>query len=188
MRLGHHAGCTPLSAIVRKILLSGAAAILLPVIVVVGVGYLLPVKHVAVVEREMSATPTFVFAAISATEEYPRWRTGVERVEPLPDEAGLKRFREVGSDDAITYVVQEAVPDRRLVTRIADPSLPFGGAWSYDLRPTQTGTIVRITENGEVYNPVFRFVSRFVMGHERTMKTYLSDLDRFLSDSGSISP
>ena len=36
----------------------------------------------------------------------------------------------------------------------------------------------RITENGEVYNPLFRFVSRFVMGHTRTIDTYLGDVAR----------
>jgi hypothetical protein len=36
--------------------------------------------------------------------------------------------------------------------------------------------VVRITEEGEVYNPVFRFISRFVIGQTRTIETYLRDL------------
>jgi hypothetical protein len=36
--------------------------------------------------------------------------------------------------------------------------------------------MLRITEQGEVYNPVFRFVSRFVIGQNRTIETYLRDL------------
>jgi hypothetical protein len=35
---------------------------------------------------------------------------------------------------------------------------------------------VRITENGEVYNPLFRFVSRYVIGHNRTIDAYLRAL------------
>jgi len=31
---------------------------------------------------------------------------------------------------------------------------------------------VRITENGQVYNPVIRLMSRFVLGHTRTMDIY----------------
>ena len=38
--------------------------------------------------------------------------------------------------------------------------------------------MVRITEDGEIYNPIFRFVSRFVMGYETTMKQYLSSIGR----------
>ena len=35
-----------------------------------------------------------------------------------------------------------------------------------------------ITERGVVYNPIFRFVSRFLMGYTATMKTYLNALAR----------
>jgi len=38
------------------------------------------------------------------------------------------------------------------------------------------GSRVRITEHGEVYNPVFRFVSRFIMGHSSTASAYLKAL------------
>jgi len=43
------------------------------------------------------------------------------------------------------------------------------------LIPASTGnaTTLRITENGEVYNVIFRFVSRFVMGHSATIDKYL---------------
>jgi hypothetical protein len=37
---------------------------------------------------------------------------------------------------------------------------------------------VTITERGVVYNPIFRFVSRFLMGYTATMKTYLNALAR----------
>jgi hypothetical protein len=67
---------------------------------------------------------------------------------------------------------------RRHVDRIADPSLPFGGRWIYDLASDGSGTALTITEEGEVYNPVFRFVSRFIMGHTRTIDRYIADLQR----------
>ena len=35
---------------------------------------------------------------------------------------------------------------------------------------------IRITENGEVYDPVFRLVSAFVIGHLETIERYLRDL------------
>jgi hypothetical protein len=35
---------------------------------------------------------------------------------------------------------------------------------------------VQITERGEVYNPVFRFVSRFIMGHSATASAFLKAL------------
>ena len=36
--------------------------------------------------------------------------------------------------------------------------------------------MVRITEDGEVYNPIFRFVSRFVFGQTRMLDAYLRAL------------
>jgi hypothetical protein len=149
------------------------------VVLVVAVGYMLPVKHVASRERVYAVPQDRVFAAIATPAEYPRWRRDVKRVELLPDESGRPRFRETGRDGAITFRIEERVPDRRLVTRIAE-RLPFGGSWTYELTPTATGTSLRITENGEVYNPVFRFMSRFVFGHHRTIERYLADLETYL--------
>ena len=37
-----------------------------------------------------------------------------------------------------------------------------------------------ITENGEIYNPVFRFVSRFITGQTSTIDEYLRALGRKL--------
>jgi uncharacterized protein YndB with AHSA1/START domain len=148
---------------------------------VVVVGYLLPVEHHASRERTYAASPSTVFAAISTPADLPRWRSGVKSVELLPDDGERPRFREVGSDGAITYVIDELVPERRMVTRIADKSLPFGGSWTYELMPAANGTTLRITEKGEVYNPIFRVMSRFVLGHHRTIDNYMADLDRHLA-------
>ena len=64
-----------------------------------------------------------------------------------------------------------------LVTRIADPKLPFGGTWTYRLAPAAGGTQVTITEDGEVYNPFFRFMSRFVFGYQATLNEFAKNLE-----------
>jgi len=38
-------------------------------------------------------------------------------------------------------------------------------------------TEVTITEDGEVYNPIFRFMSAYVFGHTATIEQYLTDLE-----------
>jgi hypothetical protein len=70
----------------------------------------------------------------------------------------------------------EITPPRKLVSRIADPKLPFGGTWTFEITPTAEGSTLRITENGFVTNPVFRFLSRFVFGHTGTIESYLKSL------------
>jgi len=72
----------------------------------------------------------------------------------------------------------EAEPDRRIVARIADTSQGFGGTWTYEIEPAGAGATLTITEEGEVYNALFRFTSRFVFGHYSTMETYARSLGR----------
>ncbi len=62
------------------------------------------------------------------------------------------------------------------MTRIADPDLPFGGTWTFELAPEAGGTRLTITERGEIRNPIFRTMSRFVFGYGATMETFLAEL------------
>jgi uncharacterized protein YndB with AHSA1/START domain len=159
----------------RIIVLLLAVVVGLGLIVVV-VGYLLPVQHVATVAAHVPATPEQVWDALTDVAAYPTWRGDVTSVEMLPSDSGHVAWREHGKNDAISFAIEQAERPRRLVTRITDKSLPFGGGWEYLLTPEGTGSRVQITERGEVYNPVFRFVSRFVMGHSATASAYLKAL------------
>ena len=148
---------------------------------VVLVGALLPRSHVAVVGRDYRADRETVWKSITNVEGFAGWRPGLETVERLPSENGKERWREKSKHDAMTIEVTEAVPPERLATRISDEGLPFGGTWTYELVPTSAGTRLTITERGEVYNPLFRFISRFVMGHSATMEKYHAGLEKKLA-------
>jgi uncharacterized protein YndB with AHSA1/START domain len=158
-----------------RIVLYLLAALVVLAAVVVSVGYALPRNHVAVVETRVDAPPAQVFARIADPENYPKWRKDVRRIEILGSEP--LKWREHGGDDPITYEVVERYPPRQLVVRIADPELPFGGTWTYDLRREGSGTHLTITERGEVYNPIFRFMSRFVFSRTATMEAFVVSLN-----------
>ena len=160
-----------------KIALVIGGVVLAIVLLVVAVGWTLPVKHQASREATYPLAADSLFAIIADAGQFPTWRGGVKRVERLPDENGKPSYRETGDDGAIPYVVDERTPPSRMVTRIADASLPFGGRWTYELRTVPSGTTLRITEDGEVYNPLFRFMSKFVFTHHRTIDSYLRDLE-----------
>jgi uncharacterized protein YndB with AHSA1/START domain len=145
-------------------------------LVVVIVGYLLPVRHEATVSATIPAAPDAVWAVLTDPASYPKWRGDVTSVEILPANSGQVAWREHGKNDAIAFVIESAEPPRRLVTRIVDKGLPFGGSWEYLVTGDGAGSRVQITEHGEVYNPVFRFVSRFIMGHTATVSAYLKAL------------
>jgi hypothetical protein len=74
----------------------------------------------------------------------------------------------------------------RVVTRIADPKLPFGGTWTIEVTPVEGGTTLRITERGEVHNPIFRFMSRFIFGQTKSMEDYLGALGKKFGETVSI--
>lgn len=158
----------------RYVLIAIGAIVGLVLLIAV-IGWSLPVRHSATAARTYRASPSALFGLITDVKAFPTWRGEVKDVETLPDENGRRRWRETTKDGRITYVIERMVPDRLLVGRIADKNLPFGGSWTYELTPVGSdATTLRITEDGEVYNPIFRFVSRFVMGHDTTIKQYLN--------------
>lgn len=162
----------------RYALIVLALLVLLGVIVVV-IGYRLPVAHTATNAVQLEASPESVFALISTPENYPAWRD-VKKVD-VTTEQGVTRFREDGSNGVILFEITEKVPPRRFVTKIADKKLPFGGRWVYEVTAKGTGSELRITEEGEIYNPIFRFVSRFMMGYTATIDAYLKAVQKRLN-------
>jgi uncharacterized protein YndB with AHSA1/START domain len=141
--------------------------------IVVVVGWMLPIAHVASRSALLSAPPETVWRTITDVDAFPGWRTGVRKVERLPDRNGGAVWVEDGTTGRITLAVERSEPPHTLVTRIADPDLPFGGTWTYTITPAPNGCTLTITENGEIYNPVFRAMARFVFGYESTIATYL---------------
>jgi hypothetical protein len=73
-----------------------------------------------------------------------------------------------------------------LKRRIASENVPYSATWTYLLRADGGHTVVRIREDGEVYNPVFRFVSRFVIGQTRTMDAYLRALGKATGENVEV--
>jgi len=87
----------------------------------------------------------------------------------------LVQMAQASTDPPVRVERQE--PPSLLVTTISDPKLPFGGSWTYRLEPAGTAASdLTITENGEVYNVIFRFMSRFVFGHHATMDAFIREL------------
>ena len=136
-------------------------------------GAQLPVKHQATRTIELQQSPQQVWALIAGP---PTWRPEVERYEVLTPDPHRKWIEYGRSGQKMTFEVVESDPPHKLITRIADPHLPFGGTWTYEIIPSQNGSSLTITENGEIYNPVFRFLARYVQGYTATIDNYLKAL------------
>jgi Uncharacterized conserved protein len=161
---------------VKKALLMVAGALAGLVVIMWIVGALLPAEHTATRMARYAQPPEAVWEAITNSSAMTAWRSGLEEVRPLP--SGKAGWLEVSDFGELPLEIVEQDPPRRLVTRIADDSLPFGGTWTYVITPAEGGATLRITEDGVVRSAFFRFMARFVFGHTATIETYLTDLGK----------
>jgi hypothetical protein len=99
----------------------------------------------------------------------------------LPPDALFRLLTEIRFGD-VPVRVERQEPPSLLVTRIDGKDLPYGGTWTYTIAPAPGGSDLTITEDGEVYNVVFRFMSRFVFGHYATMDAFLDHLKRIVEE------
>jgi hypothetical protein len=159
-----------------RILLVVAGVVVLLIVCVVVIGALLPKRHVVSRSALYRAQPEQLFLLVAGSQN---WRPDVAHSEVAASTGGGELLRETGRDGkTITYEVFDSVPPKSITRRIATKNLPYSGTWIYSLEPSGGGTRVRITEDGEVYNPVFRFVSRFIIGQTHTMDAYLRALGK----------
>ena len=107
------------------------------------IGLFLPQAHVASSSVLIRQPVDSVWSVVRTFDEYDTWWPEVSSVERLPDRDG-----------------QEVWTLRQ--PRIADDNLPFGGTWTYELREQDGGTLVTVTEDGEIYNPFFRVMSKLI--------------------------
>jgi hypothetical protein len=155
-------------------------------ILIILIGWLLPRDHLATRVARYHQPSEVIWAAITDVDAMPSWRDGLKNVERLPDRNGLPAHLEVTSDGKIPMETIEMTAPRKLVSRIADPKLPFGGTWTFEISPTADGAALRITERGYVTNPFFRFMSRFVFSQTSTMESYLKSLAKKFGEEPRI--
>jgi hypothetical protein len=161
-----------------KWLLLAGGGVVAVVLVALVIGWSLPVAHTTSQQSTFPASPDAIWKAITEVDAFPEWREDVKRVERLPDRDGRAVWLEEGSNGRLTFEVERREPPRLLSVRIADRSLPFGGVWTYEISPAVDGASLTITEHGEIYNPMFRVMARYVFGYDATLSAYFRALHR----------
>jgi hypothetical protein len=139
------------------------------------VGAMLPLRHHATRRARFRASPGALYAVLAGP---PDWRTGVKNYGVVSEGPGPRTWWEEDSHgQKVTFEQVEARPGERLQVRIAQAGLPFGGTWTFEIAPASDGgSDLRITEDGEVYNVLFRFMARFIFGYHSSIEQYLRDL------------
>jgi hypothetical protein len=169
-----------------KILLIVLGCVVLLIAAVVAIGFALPKHHVATRSAAYRASPEQMFALIEGSQN---WRPDVLHSETYFDCAAGKMLSETSRNgQTMLYEISAVDPPRSLTRRIASKNLPFAGSWTYALEPSPGGVIVRITEDAEIYNPVFRFVTRFILGETRSIDAYLHALGKATGQDVQVGP
>lgn len=155
----------------------------IPVILVALVyftGFFLPKSHTAEGDIVINAPIDSVWDALVNVDGYIDWRDDLKDLERVDEDTWV----EVGpKDDRLTFSITEQTKPNKLVVIIDDDELPFGGEWVYTLEEQSAdNTKLIITENGEVYNPLFRFMSYFFLDPTASLTAFQEDLNRHLTE------
>ena len=169
-----------------KWVLLAAAGLVVLVAIVALIGAMLPRDHHASRQARYRQKPEAIYFTLAGPVD---WRSDIKASGNLPDRDGRKQWWEQDSHGhRVTYeLVEDKMPSRR-VTRIAEKNLPFGGTWTIEIASVPEGSVVRVTEDGEIYNVIFRFAARFFFGYTASIEGLLRDLGHRFGELTTIEP
>lgn len=142
----------------RRVVIFVMAVLLLAATLLV-VGWLRPPGHTATTQALYPVSQQQAWDSLTAFDRWSEWYPEVSKVEMLPDSAGNRRILITGEWGEIPTTLTVWDPPHRLRTQMDEGT--FKGSWSWDLRPVPEGTMVTVTESGEVRSPFFRALMIF---------------------------
>jgi hypothetical protein len=143
------------------------------------IGLLMNVKHEATIQREFKKIGMDeILSVITDYKGYANWRSGIKELTI----DSVNHWTEKNSHgDKVSYRLEMGDEKGKLITRILNKDLAYGGFWEFTFTSIDDGCSIKIVENGEVYNPLFRFMAKYIFGHETTLKNYMNDLEEKLN-------
>ena len=152
-----------------------AALIVVPFVA----GMFIPSRHVASSRITISQPADSVWAVLRDLGGYPNWWSDIKSSVPDEEsgEAEVWIQKDAQGHALPLRVVKDSSPSL-LVTEIDAQQLPYSGTWKYEIVSVSDGSSVTITEDGEVFNPIYRIVSKLFLGHHTTVDRCLVALGR----------
>lgn len=142
-------------------------------------GTRLPATHTVSVSGVVPAPQDKVFALITDVKDGSNWRPRVKSVITLQPDQGRDRWVEhYAYHQYMTFLaVQTVAPTLRQV-KLDEPRAAYGGTWTYELSPgpTPATTELKITEDGYINPPIYRFMMAHVMGPTKNLDDYMKDI------------
>lgn len=156
----------------------GLGGLVALIAVVLLVGSTLPIKHTASRAIVLNANSQQVWRLITNYADMPKWRKELLKVEMVQAANGNEIWQEFETEkESLDFETIEQIDGQKLVRKIVGDRSDFGGTWTFILVDNGDKASLTITEDGEVYNILFRFVSKFFMGHYASMDKYIKQLE-----------
>lgn len=164
-----------LHAIVVTLGLLSAAVLIMFIL-----GSALPREHIATASTMIHAPQGRIWSLMEDLDAQPHWRTSLKSIEALPNDSdGHRCWAEVQRGMRIPLCEETVDAPTTRVVAIADPTLNYGGRWTYNLTAlTPDTTQVTILEEGTVDSPLWRFVGHYLFHEDTFLKRYEADLQR----------
>ena len=162
-----------------KWFLRGVITLVVLILAAFAVAALLPASHVVRLEARYSASADTVWTTLTNFESWAEWNSAVERMERSEVQDDRDTWLSIGEWGEMPTVIVELRKSSRLVTEVDGGA--FHGSWTYDLEPDGTGTMLTITERGQIPFPPFRL---FNIGRDNTesARRFLVDLGRHFAE------
>jgi hypothetical protein len=157
-------------------------------LVLTGIGTSLPIEHHADCTASFDGTQQYLFEAVADDGTSTKWRPDIASAVLVSGSGPTAVWRETDVHGGVRTYRTTAYVDGQKLARTIDyiPGMPFAGTWTYEIsrdefppaHESSAVSYVSIHEDGQIYNPFFRFLARYVFGYTQTMDTYLTDLGR----------
>ncbi len=147
------------------------------VLLVLVIGSFLPKSQFGTRTLILKQPPEAVWQVLTDYPRKPSWQPDVKRFERLADRNGHEVWMEVHKSGArVVFETIESHPPRRLVWRVPGDYGPFRGLLVVEITPIEGGCRVTFTQEGEVPNPFYRFLVRFLLPLEGFLEADLKAL------------
>jgi Polyketide cyclase / dehydrase and lipid transport len=159
--------------------LGSAGGLLLVVFIL---GSFLPRSHLSAASIKIGEPSRNVWRTLIDFPGWVSWSPGTRDMVRAKSADGREMWIVVTRTGKFPMEIMERRSPGYLVTRVSDPNLSHGETWTWVITPQGQYTTLTLTEKGEIYNPLQRFMTRYVWGYHSRQMDYLSALADYFHD------
>lgn len=158
------------------------SVVFVSVVAVYFVGLLLSPKTTASVSGRIEAEPQQVWDYVINTSA-PGSSESPTRAHQATSEQGSTTSVRPPRDGQPGITVEKRIDAELLVVTFDDGRHPYVGTWTFELDQVHGGTLLTVTEHGEISDPFYRALSRVLFRDTSKLGEYVDNARRALSPS-----